>query len=531
MRTLLLTRLWERLSFIARLGVSTGLALVVAGVVMLYSSLKTDTLWLQERLAAQAKSELQALVPALAEQVVTGDYSTIEQILKGTVQRDNIARLRYVSHQGTVLQVVSDPIETHAPAWFVRAFGLQPEESGTDFRVGGAHYGTLNIQMTPTPAIDRTWESFRNHLMILVLAVGLDFLGILFIIKAGLKSMSALNRGAERFGAGELATRIPVEGSPEVRDAITTFNGMADNIQSLLAQVYREKELAQVTLRSIGDAVITTDEQERIAYLNPVAESLTGWTTAQALGRPLSEVFNIVNEFSREPVESPVDKVLREGCIVGMVNHTVLIARSKREYAIEDSAAPIRDRDGHILGVVLVFHDVSEKRKLTHQLSYQARHDALTGLINRSEFERRLEELIDSAVSLQQQHALLYLDLDQFKVVNDTCGHSAGDELLRQLTTQILSSVPESTTFARLGGDEFGVLLENCSLDQALHAATLLLDEARTFRFVWLDKTFTVGVSIGLVSITETSGNLASVWPTAVSSLSSSTAPSSASSW
>ncbi len=511
MRTLLMARLWERLSFIARLGVSTGLALVVAGAVMLYSSLKTDTLWHQERLAAQAKYELESLAPALAEQAVTGDFSTMEQILKGTVQRDNIAGLRYVSRQGAVLQAVSPPVVAHAPAWFVRASGLHAEQSGADLSVGGALYGTLNIQMTPMPAIDRTWESFRNHFMILALAVGLDFLGILLIIKAGLRSLGALNQGAERFGAGELATRIPVKGSPEVRDAITTFNGMADNIQSLLAQVYREKELAQVTLRSIGDAVITTDEQERVAYLNPVAESLTGWTTAQALGRPLSEVFSIVNEFTREPVESPVDKVLREGCIVGMTNHTVLIARSGREYAIEDSAAPIRERDGQILGVVLVFHDVSEKRKLTHQLSYQARHDALTGLINRSEFERRLEELIDSAANLQQHHALLYLDLDQFKVVNDTCGHSAGDELLRQLTAQIQGAVTESTTFARLGGDEFGVLLENCSLDQALRAATLLLDAARTFRFVWLDKTFTIGVSIGLVIITETSGNSASV--------------------
>ncbi|MDP1898240.1 MAG: EAL domain-containing protein, partial [Sulfurimicrobium sp.] len=188
-----------------------------------------------------------------------------------------------------------------------------------------------------------------------------------------------------------------------------------------------------------------------------------------------------------------------------------LISRNGDEYAIEDSAAPIRDRDGNIHGVVLVFHDVSDNRKLAHQLSYQARHDALTGLINRSEFEHQLAILLDSATSEKRQHALLYLDLDQFKVINDTCGHSAGDELLRQLTAHMRQKVRANDIFARLGGDEFAVLLENCPLDQALRLANGLLDEVRIFRFNWLDKTFTIGVSIGLVEINETSGNSAAV--------------------
>ena len=160
---------------------------------------------------------------------------------------------------------------------------------------------------------------------------------------------------------------------------------------------------------------------------------------------------------------------------------------------------------------MLVFHDVGEKRKLAHQLSYQATHDALTSLINRSEFERQLEDLIDSAASQYKEHALLYLDLDQFKVVNDTCGHRAGDELLRQLTAHIKTKVRDSDIFARLGGDEFGILLDNCPLDQAVRLANLLLDEVGAFHFAWLDKTFAVGVSIGLVTITATSGNSASV--------------------
>ncbi|MDP2878960.1 MAG: EAL domain-containing protein [Sulfuricella sp.] len=504
--------LWARLSFISRLGVSTGLALIVAGAVMLYSSVKTDSAWHQEQLAAQAESELASLAPALAEQAVIGDFSTMTQMLEARAKRDNIYSLRFVDRKGNALRAASKTSPAaRAPTWFARFSGLHGEDASADLAVGGTRYGVLSVQMTPTPAINRTWEGFRNHILILALAVGLDFLGILLILKVGLRPLEALNEGAGKLGAGDLAARIPIQGSMEMRSVISAFNDMADNIQSLLAQVHREKELAQVTLQSIGDAVITTDDQERVAFLNPVAENLTGWTTAEARGLPLLEVFNIVNEHTRELVENPVDKVLRSGIIVGLANHTVLIARNGREHPIEDSAAPIRDRDGHILGVVLVFHDISEKRKLTHQLSHQARHDALTGLINRSEFERRLEDLLDSAASQHREHALLYLDLDQFKVLNDTCGHSAGDELLRQLTAQIQAKVRESDTFARLGGDEFGVLLENCPLDQAVRLANVLLDEVGAFRFVWLDKTFAVGVSIGLVAITATSGLSANV--------------------
>jgi diguanylate cyclase (GGDEF)-like protein/PAS domain S-box-containing protein len=504
--------LWARLSFISRLSVSAGLALIIAGTVMLYSSIKTDSAWHQEQLAHQAESELELLTPALAEQAVVGDFSTIIQMLETRVGRDNIDSLRFVDHKGNLLRADSKTAPAaRAPAWFAHLSGLHGEDAVTDLAVGGAHYGVLSVRMTPTPAINRTWEGFRNHILILALAVGLDFLGILLILKYGLRPLEALNEGAEKFGAGNLAVRIPIQGSREMRNVISTFNDMADKLQALLAQISHEKELALVTLQSIGDAVITTDDQNRVAFLNPVAERLTGWTTEAARGQPLQQVFNIINEFTREPVENPVDKVMRSGIIVGLGNHTILIARNGQEYSIEDTAAPIRDNNGHILGVVLVFHDVSEKHKLTHQLSHQARHDALTGLINRGEFELRLNELLDSTANRHGEHALLYLDLDQFKVVNDTCGHSAGDELLRQLTAQIQAKVRESDTFARLGGDEFGVLLENCPMEQAVRLANVLLDEVGAFRFVWLDKTFAVGVSIGLVAITDASGNSANV--------------------
>ena len=339
------------------------------------------------------------------------------------------------------------------------------------------------------------------------------------VIRKVTHRLQMLSSAADSIAAGDLDIALPdYVGLDEVSRLARDFHQMALALKHnsrerdrAEAALYAEKERALVTLQSIGDAVITTDIEGRVEFLNPVAEALTGWSNWEAMGQPLPEIFNIISEITRLPVENPVEKALLQDRIVGLANHTVLIRRDGHEVQIEDSAAPIRDRDGHILGVVLVFHDVGEKRKLTHQLSYQATHDALTGLINRSEFERQLEDLLDSAASQHREHALLYLDLDQFKVVNDTCGHSAGDELLRQLTAQIQAKVRDSDTFARLGGDEFGILLANCPLEQAVRLANVMLDEVGSFRFGWLDKTFAVGVSIGLVEINASSSDSASV--------------------
>jgi diguanylate cyclase (GGDEF)-like protein/PAS domain S-box-containing protein len=276
--------------------------------------------------------------------------------------------------------------------------------------------------------------------------------------------------------------------------------------------VFQAKERAQVTLQSIGDAVITTDSEGRIDYMNPVAESLTGWENREAQGRLMGEVLTVVDESTREAGESPIMRCLREGQVLGLTQHTVLIARRGQEIAIQDSAAPIRDRAGNLIGAVMVFHDVSKERRLHRALHYQASHDALTGLINRREFENRLTAAVESARHESgSRQALLYLDLDQFKLVNDTCGHPAGDQLLRQITGLLQSRVRNGDTLARLGGDEFGILLASCSLDQALRVAEQLRQAIRDYRFIWQDGVLAVGVSIGIVEITPDTPTVASV--------------------
>jgi diguanylate cyclase (GGDEF)-like protein/PAS domain S-box-containing protein len=271
--------------------------------------------------------------------------------------------------------------------------------------------------------------------------------------------------------------------------------------KSAEAQLYAEKERAQVTLASIGDAVVTTDTNGLVEYLNPVAESLTWLSLAQAEGLPLRSLLQLVDETARLPIPDVIDRVMREGRPIKIATDTLLVRAGGEEIPIDHSAAPIRDRNGHITGVVLVFRDVSRERQYAAKLSYQASHDALTGLINRREFEHRLDRALASATEFQRHHAVLYLDLDQFKVVNDTCGHTAGDELMRQISAVLQRRLREGDTLARLGGDEFGVLLENCPSEHGVRIAEELRQAVADFPFVWDGRSFSLSVSIGVVNI------------------------------
>ncbi len=271
------------------------------------------------------------------------------------------------------------------------------------------------------------------------------------------------------------------------------------------ATLVDQKNLAQATLHSMGDAVITTDENGKIRLLNRVAEQMTGWPQSLAAGHQIDRVLRIVDEASGASVDNPILTCLLQAQTVSMSARRLLLTRDGREMAIRDSASPIRSPDGTILGAVMVFQDVSHERRLLSELSWQATHDPLTGLINRREFEKNVATALASAKRERVQHALLYMDLDQFKAVNDTCGHVAGDELLRQLSGLLLSHMRDSDILARLGGDEMGVLLLNCRIEQAHYLADDLRQLIRDFRFVWGANQFELGVSIGLVGINENS--------------------------
>ena len=330
-------------------------------------------------------------------------------------------------------------------------------------------------------------------------------------------------RAAQLFDSGDRVGEVSVQRS--LRDllletGLSALVGVALSASLLLVMrrqqarerlltntIFDEKERARVTLQSIGDAVITTDIHLAIDYLNPVAERMTQWTMAEARGRPLSEVCSLIDERTMQAVPARVARALRDNqpCPFGG-NELALVRRDGTSMAIEDTATPLLDRDGSVTGGVLVLRDVAVTRRMAQRISWAATHDPLTGLVNRREFESRVEAALLSARNSQVQHVLCYLDLDQFKVVNDSCGHAAGDALLKQLAGKLQARMRASDTLARLGGDEFGALLEGCALDRAQLIAADLLAAVRDHRFEWEGKHFTVGVSIGMAALDASTG-------------------------
>ncbi|NJM99567.1 MAG: EAL domain-containing protein, partial [Phormidesmis sp. RL_2_1] len=275
------------------------------------------------------------------------------------------------------------------------------------------------------------------------------------------------------------------------------------------AKLASEKELAKVTLQSIGDAVITTDANGYIQSINPVAESLTGWLQEEAIGQPLLTIFTLIHETTREPIVNLLDCAVTAQTTADTVNHVRLITRRKDGINIEASVAPLQTDDGRLLGNIIVFHRASKTRQLARQLTWQTRHDALTGLLNRKEFERRVRQAVDNASTHHKSHALCYIDLDNFKIVNDTFGHSTGDELLKQIGQLLRKHIRTADTVARLGGDEFGLLLEYCSLGNASRVVHEVKEDLKTLRTACHGKTLAVGASVGVTAITRETSSAA----------------------
>ncbi|MGH8311344.1 MAG: diguanylate cyclase domain-containing protein, partial [Steroidobacteraceae bacterium] len=264
-----------------------------------------------------------------------------------------------------------------------------------------------------------------------------------------------------------------------------------------------------LALDSIAEAIITTDTKGGIGYMNPAAEKLTGSPIADALGKALEEIAGLVDETDRRLLTDPVRQALSSGAPVSLGRRALLVSRaSSNERSIELSASPMRGAAKEVVGTVVLLHDVTELRGLARQMSYQATHDALTGLVNRREFERRLDEAIEGGHRGDASHVLCYLDLDRFKLINDTSGHLAGDSMLREVAKLLRDAVRDSDTVARLGGDEFGMLLVGCPLEKARQIADDVCRSVGDYRFVWKDRIFNIGVSVGLVEISRESGTL-----------------------
>ena len=335
---------------------------------------------------------------------------------------------------------------------------------------------------------------YGSLLMIALLLAAFSIL----LDKLVLRRLSYLRDNVKRIGkSAAMGGRVDeLGGYDEVADLAYGINVMLARLDESQLALMFEKERAQVTLAGIADAVITSDTAGCVLYMNTTAERLTGVYSHDANSKTLQSLFHLMNEDKTASVDSNWLTDSGSG-----FDEVVLERDDGASFIITKSASPLHAQNGELFGYVTVLHDVTMLRSLSNQLSYQARHDALTGLINRYEFDRKTQEAIDDSIAENRTHCLAYIDLDQFKVVNDTCGHAAGDQLLRQLADSLKAKVRNADTLARLGGDEFALLLMGCNLKKSQIIADDLLDVVRNFRFTFDDKVFKVGASIGLTEI------------------------------
>lgn len=263
-------------------------------------------------------------------------------------------------------------------------------------------------------------------------------------------------------------------------------------------ELFLEKEVAQITLRSVGDAIITTGKDGRVEYLNPVAEKITGYITEDVKGKPITQVYKAYDEKNQRWLADCIIDFLIKGSYSMPSNDIILYNADDDIIDISQTIAPIQDEHNRVLGTITTFQDVSKEKVLAKHIEHQARHDPLTGLLNRREFETKVVQSL-TLYSEGTTHALCVMDLDRFKIVNDTLGHAAGDELLKQISQKIKNELRQTDLLARIGGDEFALFLSNINTRDAEVIAEKILDTIREYQFVWSNKAFRVGASIGLV--------------------------------
>ena len=501
---------------------------IAVEIIMLGLLLANSFRLLNQTLQEQTHVRLEALTPLLNASLSTPlfqrDIAAIREIL-GELVDSRKADLGYIVVYDNRDNVFASAGSIHIDS--MPRLDMNVDSSLDDLTydtqapltVGGAEVGRVRFGLSLTELAASRDLILRQGMLIAGLEILLSFLLLAGIGYLLTRHIRALVEATRKVAAGDYAIRIPNQGHDEINLLGENFNVMSQAVQERVDALslsewalHEEKERAEVTLHSIGDGVITTDVDGCVRYMNPVAERLTGHTLASAEGMLIERVYNVIDEQTGSSLANPLRLCLADQTSICSVLQAQLISADGQIHSVEETASPIRDREGRTIGAVLVVHDVTASREASRQLEYQATHDALTGLLNRRQFERYIERAIESVASDGRTHAMCYMDLDQFKVVNDTCGHSAGDRLLVELSRIIRGKTREKDILGRLGGDEFGLLLYDVNLDQANFYAAEIRNSIRDYRFLVDGYTFEVGVSIGIVSIHADSGSLADVF-------------------
>ncbi len=369
--------------------------------------------------------------------------------------------------------------------------------------------GRVVIGATTVFADKMKHDLVTQALIITSIAICFTLLFGILLARTVSNPLTLLAQGIQKIKNGNLQHRIKEQSSGEIGLLEKNVNEMATSLAN--AQTIERRQAANLlqserikahtTLESIGEGVITTNENGIITYINPTAIRLTGYNYEESVGRPLGEIFKSYFESTQEQIAYPIESCLKHGHVVRHDALLKLIRKDGEEFIIRDTATPIRDHNGKIVGAVVIFDDFSTLHAMAEKLVFQAAHDDLTGLYNRREFESQVDLALNESQQSQSDNSIFFIDLDQFKVVNDTCGHIAGDQLLKQISQLLKSKIREHDVLARLGGDEFGIILRNCHQDKAAELAKTIIDALQAFVFYWGNQQFNIGACIGLVEL------------------------------
>lgn len=391
----------------------------------------------------------------------------------------------------------------------VNDYQLSEPGEGTQYNANTPAIGEVVIGATNIFSMFMKQKLERQALLIMAIVIIMTIIIAIFLAHTVSKPLTLLAQGIEKIKNGNLQYRIHEQSTGEIGLLEQHINEMAASLAR--AQAFERRQAANLlqserikahtTLESIGEGVITTNKNGIITYINPTAIRLTGYKYEESIGRPLGEIFKSYFEDNHAVIAYPIDSCLTHGHVVRHDALLKLIRKDGEEFIIRDTATPIRDHNSNIVGAVVIFDDFSTLHAMAEKLVYQAAHDDLTGLYNRREFENQVDLVLNETKQFQSENTVLFVDLDQFKVVNDSCGHIAGDQLLKQISQLIKSKIREHDVFARLGGDEFGLILRDCQHDKAVELADSLLNVLQSFAFYWGNQQFNVGACIGVVEL------------------------------
>ncbi|MBK9954049.1 MAG: EAL domain-containing protein [Rhodocyclaceae bacterium] len=460
--------LWSRLSFGARLMLGAALVLAAATAILVVTATIRDALSMNGELERQLQSELSSQAVAVAVFARAGDQDGLAGALKARAGQVSIQRLIWRGVDGLVVDAVAPVAISAVPAWFSSAAGVVAPMASRPVVVDGGELGSVTVMMSTVAGIDRLWSAFLSNLNLLALAVGLEFLGIMLILRSGLRPLGALMEGARRFGGGNLTARIPSTGGPEMRQTIAAFNGMADNLDRMMTEIQRSSDELRIAATAFEseEPMLVTDADQAMLRVNRAFIGTTGYQPDEVLGQTPRVLLS-----GHHDDEAYRQIWLAVGNDKFWQGELWYRHKQGRIYPVWQTISAVVAPDGHISHYVVAFSDISQRKEAEEQIRNLAFFDPLTQLPNRRLLIDRLGLALAATTRYRKHGALLFLDLDYFKNLNDTLGHEAGDQMLVEVAGRLKSCVREGDTVARLGGDEFVVMLEDLSQDEA-EAAT-----------------------------------------------------------